>query len=228
MQYDSSIANVGAAIGHPARATILSMLMDGCAHTATELAGAAGLAPSTTTTHLQMLVESNLINVEPQGRHRYYRLLSTEVAELLEQMMVLASQPLPRPKASSEPIGEARSCYDHLAGRMGVAVFDGMVDRGWIELGKTREDVDVTCKGHEALAAFDIDVSDLEKKKRRFAFCCVDWTERRHHMGGALGAALLEQFLKRNWLRRQPGSRTLMMTPSGRRLIKQKFDAELH
>ncbi len=200
---------------------MLALLLDGRARTATELAVAADVSPSTASAHLQRLTSDGLIRMAAQGRHRYFRLQGPEVAAALEQLSVLgAASPKFKPNTPLS-LRAARTCYDHIAGALGVALYDRLCDLGWLSPQQNHE---VTPTGLAGFASLDIDAAGLRKaSKRRFAFGCIDWSERRPHLGGALGAAVLEQALHRKWVVQELDSRALEVTPAGKRLMAQRF-----
>lgn len=222
----NKLAAIGALVGDPARAAIIMALMDGRALTAGELANAAGITPQTTSGHLIRLVDGGLLAVERQGRHRYHRLASAEVAHLVETMMVRAEN-LPRrngvrtgPRDARMRL--ARTCYDHIAGALGVAIADALVKRGAIQL-----DDGVGLVTDEGLRFFKtIGLEVAEKRpgsKRPLCRPCLDWGERRPHLAGRLGAAILDHFLEKGIVRRVDGSRALMITPMGRTVLRRDF-----
>lgn len=221
------IAEVAALIGDPARANILSALKDERALTATELAHVAGVSPQTASGHLSKLTEARLVAVSRQGRHRYYRLANRHVAEALEALMMLAatSTPRRRPRGpQDDAVRYARSCYDHLAGQLGVALTWSLVD-----LGHLRPDDDsfaLTKKGETALGAFGIDADTLRRRRRPLTRHCLDWSERRPHLGGALGAALLTRMQELDWVKRAPGTRAVTLTAAGRRGLRDTFSLD--
>lgn len=208
------IASVAALLGDPARANILTALMDGRALTASELAETAGVTLQTASGHLAKLESSNLLKAEKQGRHRYFRLSDPDVAEVLEGLMGLA-QRTGAVRVRSGPrdpqLRQARLCYDHLAGERGVELFEGLLRHGLIH---DAESPSLTEEGRGFFTAFGLEIESLERKRRPLCRRCLDWSERRGHLAGALGAALLQQFLERRWLRRGPG-RVVTFTPEG-------------
>lgn len=216
-----ALAEVGALIGDPTRANILAALIDGRAFTATELSCIAGVAPQTTSGHLAKLTQANLLAVERQGRHRYYRLASPLVGNMLESVMALAAIQLPPRRASRIDVAmqTARSCYDHMAGRLGVALADAMVRRGQVTLAS--EGGEVTPDGIRFLTSFGTQLPD---SRRVLCRPCLDWSERRWHLAGAVGAALFTRCLDLKWLERRHGSRALTITASGRRGFAATFD----
>jgi len=221
------IAEVGALIGDPARASILVALMDGRALTATELAQIAGVSPQTTSGHLSKLAGANLLAVEAQGRHRYFRLAGPRVAEALEAMTVLAVDGPPRHRPTGprdQALRDARTCYDHLAGRIGVALADAFQDRDYIA--PKDKDFTLTDRGRGFFEDFGIDVSSLESKRRSFARQCLDWSERRPHMAGALGAAVADRCFDIGWIKRVKDSRAVTITAPGRRGFAETLGIE--
>jgi len=220
----ASIATTAALVGDPARAAMLQALMDGRALTAGELAGVAGISAQTASGHLAQLAAGGLIRVAKQGRRRYHRLARPEVARLLEDLMLLADDAAPaRPRVgpSDARLRFARTCYDHIAGRLGVAIADGMSAAGWIEI--TDEAGFVTEAGVRRLVELGVDVPGAPKPHSALCRPCLDWSERRLHVGGRLGAALCAHGLARGWIRKRPGSRALDLTPEGRRGYREAF-----
>ncbi len=225
MKSGPDIAEVAALIGDPARSNVLVALMDGRALTASELACAAGVSPATASEHLRKLTAAGLLAVARQGRHRYYRLAGPAVAELIEAIArVAADMPWPKrlPARGDDAIRRARTCYDHLAGELGVALTEALVRRRCLE--PVAEDFRVTPAGVRFLAGLGIDLAAVKRQRRAFARQCLDWTERRPHLGGALGAALLDTCFARGWVARIAGTRAVMLTPSGRRAVARLFD----
>lgn len=230
------VAKIAALIGDPARANILKALMDGRARTAKELAQIAGVSPQTTSGHLAKLSEGGLLGLAKQGRHRYYHLANAQVAAAIESLMALAGErPLPKHHHHTRVAGAlraARTCYDHIAGRLGVCLFDQLVARGCILPAGANgggsdgeaEDFVVTRAGRQLFAALQIDVDRLADGKRRFARACLDWSERSPHLAGALGAALAERCFQLGWLERRRDSRAVTLTPAGRAGLAQHFD----
>lgn len=208
------IASVATLLGDPARANILTALMDGRALTVSELAEAAGVTLQTTSGHLSKLDAANLLIAEKQGRHRYYRLSGPDVAEVLEALMGLAQRTgatRVRTGPKDAALRSARTCYDHLAGERGVALLRGAQRQGLIDDG---QDLALTTKGRAFFTAFGIDLAALEKGRRPVCRACLDWSERRSHLGGALGAALLSRMIEKQWIRRESG-RVLTFTCEG-------------
>ena len=207
------MASVAALLGDPARANILTVLMDGRALTAKELAFAARVSPSTTSGHLARLTEAALLSVQQQGRHRYFRLASPLVGQMLEAVMAVAGPQEPRTGAAwrgSEALRTARTCYDHLAGRLGVALADALTGAGHVAL--TPDGGEVTDRGLAFLRDFG---ADPAAGKRVFRRPCLDWSERRPHIAGRLGASLATRCLELGWIKRQRDSRAVTITETG-------------
>lgn len=216
------IASVAALIGDPARANILTALMDGRALTASELAEVAGVTLPTASGHLAKLSNAALVAVEKQGRHRYYRLHSVDVAEVLEKLMCLAQRSgavRVRTGPRDEALREARICYDHLAGEQGVALLARLFENDLLSPGETPS---LTDKGRMAFSKIGIDVEALARKRRPICLHCLDWSERRHHLGGSLGAAILERSVALGWIKRGEG-RTLSVTAGGQSALGAAF-----
>jgi DNA-binding transcriptional ArsR family regulator len=210
------VTDVAALLGDPSRAAMLDALMDGDARPAGELARRAGVAPSTASEHLMRLVEGRLLVVEPRGRERRYRLASADVAEVLEALSRLGSEaPVNSLRAAgrTEALRAARTCYDHLAGRFGVAVTEALVARDVLDI--RDGSFALTDDGEVFLVNLGVDVAGARAHKRVFARACLDWSERRPHLAGALGAALADAALDQGWVRRRPNDRALRVTPKG-------------
>ncbi|MDH3596500.1 MAG: helix-turn-helix domain-containing protein [Rhodospirillales bacterium] len=217
MDVEPSFAIIGALIGVPARANILSALMDGRAQTATELAFHSGVSAQTASSHLAKLTDAKLLVAERHGRHRYYRLASPAVAEAIEPLTnLVAHRPVPARRKSKalEELRTARMCYDHLAGGLGVALTDALLAQG--HLVPAGRDFRVTAEGERFLARVGLDLKAVRAQRRIFARQCLDWSERRPHLGGALGAAFAARCLAGKWIRRAPEGRKVVMTPAGR------------
>lgn len=223
---EAGVAGLAAAIGEPARVRMLCLLLDGRARTATELALAAGVAPSTASVHLQRLHSARLVRVMPQGRHRYFSLHGPEVAAALETLSLLAGSARTTASSSRSPMGLrlARTCYDHIAGALGVALYERFNTLGWFARTTSADGgYDLTAAGMRGLEAVGVDVEAARGLRRRFAYPCLDWSERRPHLGGALGAAVLDRFIARRWVVRDLDSRALEITPNGRREMRRHF-----
>ena len=225
-----AVSRIAAAIGEPARARILYCLLDGHARTSTELAAVAEVSPSTASVHLNRLKTDRLIKVSVQGKHRYYSLQGSEVASALEALIVLAGGSRDKfvPYTPSY-LRAARTCYDHIAGTLGVSLHDRLKELGWLSSCSDGNDgaYDLSQNGVEGFETLGIDVAATRMLRRRFAFACLDWSERRSHLGGAIGAALLNLALKRKWVVQEPGSRALCVTSQGRREIRARFGLQL-
>jgi DNA-binding transcriptional ArsR family regulator len=218
------IAEVGALIGDPARANILAALMDDRARTASELAYIAGVSPQTASAHLAKLTDGKLLSMERQGRHRYYRLAGPGVAQALEALMVVASNGphRHRPPGPRDPVVRyARTCYDHLAGRLGVGIADHLIAAG--HLAPDADDYVLSSVGEAFLADFGIDIAALQSQRRAFARRCLDWSERRPHIAGALGAAIASRCFDLGWLERVDDSRGLTATRRGQTGLRDTF-----
>ncbi|KPW25967.1 ArsR/SmtB family transcription factor [Pseudomonas cannabina] len=211
---DLSLAAVAGAIADPARSRMLCALLDGHARTATELAALADIGASSASGHFVRLREQRLVEMLVQGRHRYYRLANAQVAQALEALLALTQHSAVAYKPNTpSALRHARTCYDHCAGEIAVKLHDVVLKAGWLnEQGK---DYVLSEKGVESLRALGIDVDAIRDQRRRLAYACLDWSERAPHIGGALGAALLELMLKRGWVSRHLDSRALDLTPKG-------------
>jgi DNA-binding transcriptional ArsR family regulator len=222
---EETVATIAAAIGEPARARMLYSLLDGRARTSTELAVIAEVTPSTASVHLRRLQAQELVKVVAQGKHRYYSLVGRDVAEVLEALSVLAGVRrgtfVPN---TPNGLRAARTCYDHIAGTLGVALHDSFEAKGWLTNGSGADtSYELTREGAKAFEALGIEVEAIRKLRRRFAYACVDWSERRPHIGGALGAALLNVALNRKWVAQDLDSRALTITRTGRREFSSRF-----
>ncbi len=227
MVLGSQTAEIAALVGDPARANILMALSDGRALTATELAYLAHITPQTASGHLAKLVDGRLLSVAKQGRHRYFRLASPLVGRMLESINAMAAiegPPRYRPRSpADDAVRQARYCYDHLAGRLGVALADALVEKGHVEFGD--DGGVVTPSGTEFLTAFGL---DLAAKTRR-AFCrpCIDWSERRPHIAGAVGAGLAARCFDLGWIARIRDTRAVKITAKGRAGFGETFGIAL-
>jgi DNA-binding transcriptional ArsR family regulator len=234
MTTNARFSEVASLAGDPARAGMLHALMDGRALTATELARVAGVTPQTASGHLARMTAAGLVQVEKQGRHRYHRLASPAVAQMMESIMQVASGPataraLPVTGPRDTALRAARTCYDHLAGRLGVALADALAAGGYVEL--ERDAGLVTDAGIALFSRIGIDVGSLSavRGKRARAFCrpCLDWSERRPHLAGSLGAALCACSFEEGWIRRVAGTRAVAITPKGQRVFRETIGARL-
>jgi DNA-binding transcriptional ArsR family regulator len=226
---DIVVARIAAAIGEPARARILCSLVDGHARTSTELAVVAGVSPSTTSAHLNRLMAEDLIKLVRQGKHRYYSLEGIAVARALEALQVIAGRS-PARFVSKTPsrLLMARTCYDHIAGRVGVLLHNGFKEMGFLSASSRGDKAyDLTNEGIQACNKLGIDLETARALRRKFAYACLDWSERQPHIGGALGAALLTTMLRRKWLVQDLDSRALTITNAGRREMQSRFGFEV-
>jgi DNA-binding transcriptional ArsR family regulator len=214
------LSTVAALLGEPARTRILTALLSGRAMTAKELAYFAGVTAATASSHLSRLVGGHLLVMEKQGRCHYYRLRSAEVAGAIEGLMTVATIPSngwPPHHHVDPALRDARMCYDHMAGRLGVAVCDMLLRRHHVVL--VDGGGEVTAIGERFLTGLGVDLPKARRAKRHYCRGCIDWTERRHHISGAVGAALAEAFLARRLIARIPDSRALSVTPLGRKTL---------
>ncbi len=224
MKEGPAIAAVAALMGDPARANILGLLMDGRALTVSELAQGAGVSLPTASGHLAKLAEAGLVVGARQGRHRYLRLSGPDVAEVLEGLMALAERTgakRVRPGPRDAALREARICYDHLAGERGVALMRALERAGLIQPGP-EDEPSLTPAGHAAFAALGVDVDRLARGRRPLCRSCLDWSERRAHLGGALGAALLQALIDHGWARRGEG-RLVRFAPGGASALAERL-----
>ncbi|AJC21433.1 ArsR/SmtB family transcription factor [Pandoraea pulmonicola] len=219
-----SVSSLAALLADAGRMTMLWALMDGSARPAGELALVAGLSPSSASGHLARLVDGGVLAQEARGRHRYFRIATPEAAAAIEALAsaVLATQqarprPVPVSRATPVPLRHARTCYDHMAGEIAVDLFDRMHTRRWIRIDGS--DVVLTDAGANGLAALGVDLDMTRARRRRFACTCPDWSERKPHLGGALGAALLHTCLHAKWLEPASEPRALRVTPLGVRKL---------
>jgi DNA-binding transcriptional ArsR family regulator len=216
MKDGPSIAPVAALAGDPARANMLAALTGGMALTASELAGEAGVTQQTASSHLAKLEGAGLISATRQGRHRYFRLADNDVAQMLEAIMNVAArtgQMRTRPGPRDPALRKARICYDHLAGEMGVGLLDSLVGKKCVV--RERDELHLTKLGVEFMTGLRIDIDQLSNQRRPLCRACLDWSMRRHHLGGALGAALLKRVQELRWVARIGEGRALRFTPSG-------------
>ena len=221
---DAGLAQLAGAIAEPARARMLCSLLDGHARTATELSVLAEVVASTASAHLTRLCKDGLLSVVAQGKHRYYRLASVEVAQALEALLVVAGVPRPLFTPSTpDRLRHARTCYDHMAGTVAVILHDQLLAQDWLrgDDGNYR----LSVAGEIGMAALGVDTAALAGQRRRFACACLDWSERRFHLGGALGAAVLQLALRQGWAERELDSRALKVTAAGQQRLLAAFGA---
>ena len=221
---DPNLADVAALIGDPTRSAMLLALLDGGALPASELAYRSAASPQAASGHLHRLVRGKLLTVAAAGRQRLYRLTTREVARAIEALLSLAD-PTPivaqNQHTAMQRLREARLCYDHLAGRLGVALADALVARGLLRAGDA--EFRVTPRGERFFREIGIDVADLRRRRRPLARPCMDWTERRPHLAGSLGMHLGDRFLANAWVVRHPRDRSLRLTERGRRAVTRVF-----
>jgi len=225
---NTTLAEIGALVGDPGRANMLAALLDGRALTAKELAAHAGVAPQTASGHLSKLIATGLNVMRRQGRHRYHSLASPEVAGMLESMSQMAAtrsgghggRPV-RVGPRDAALRAARTCYDHLAGRLAVYVADAMASRGQIEI--DHDGGVVTREGQAFLRDFGVDIASPAQSKRLFCRTCLDWSERRLHLAGTVGAAILRRCFELRWVRRIDGTRALAVTADGQDGFRKMF-----
>lgn len=229
----SSMAEVASLVGEPARAAMLQAMMDGRALTAGELAGVANITPQTASAHLNQLCVSGLVSVLQQGRYRYHRLATPQVAHLLESLMLVAAGTLtPRTRTGprDQSLRTARTCYDHIAGQLGVGIADAMQQQGFVEMDD--DAAQLTASGGNFLArqGIELEQAPQTRRSRALPLCrlCLDWSERRPHLSGRLGAALCRHGLALGWIRRRQGSRALDVSPEGQRVFRDVFRVEMY
>ncbi|MCF6409824.1 ArsR/SmtB family transcription factor [Pseudalkalibacillus salsuginis] len=228
MNAGPNIAAVAKLISEPSRAVILTALLDGRFHPASSLAYTAGIKPQTASFHLKKMIEANVVRVEKHGRHRYYGLENYEVAEVLESLLSLA----PKVEVKSfkqatndKAIRYARTCYDHLAGQLGVKMTDSLLDHGFLE--HKDNTFNLTPEGETFFHDFEIDLEQVRKKRRTYIHKCLDWSERRHHIAGAVGNALLERLIDLKWIERVPTIRAVKVTTTGKTGLQEVFNIEM-
>jgi DNA-binding transcriptional ArsR family regulator len=221
---DTQFIETACLIGEPVRATIMWALMEGRAMTATELAMVADTSPQNISMHLSKLVGAGLLSAESQGRYKYYTFARTEIAYAIESMAILipsssANKSLAKEK---EPmIKECRTCYDHLAGKVGVALTEGLLDQKLIISGESK--FELSSKGFRWFSNFGLDINALMEERRSFIRPCLDWSERRYHLAGSLASAFLDEMVSLDWLRKIRNSRTVLVTAKGRKAFYDRF-----
>jgi DNA-binding transcriptional ArsR family regulator len=233
-QHCPGLSRIGALLADPGRAAMLWSLMDGTARPAGELTMIAGVSPSAASGHLARLTEGGLLAMEVSGRHRYYRIATPDIAAAIEALASLARisapqrEPERRPSAVPLEMRYARTCYDHLAGELAVRIFDSMLTRNWLTLASRAQTerpgatpLDATDEGAQAFAELGIDMKAQRARRRRFACTCIDWSERRPHLGGALGAAFLEACETHGWIEHTAKRRVLRVTPAGQQYFER-------
>jgi DNA-binding transcriptional ArsR family regulator len=225
---ENQFKQIAALIGDPTRATIMWTLLDGKAFTATELAIAADTSPQNISMHLGKLLQADLLCVENQGRHRYYKFSRKEIAYAIEAMATLLPAATTRNSSVNEnnpAIKHCRTCYDHLAGKVGVAITDSLLKQRIII--DSNNTFDLSRKGQQWFSNLGIDLNELKQQRRSFLRPCLDWSERRHHIGGSLAASLLEIMLSSDWIRRTKNSRAVVITAKGEKCFHEYFKLSL-
>ncbi|WP_262708964.1 ArsR/SmtB family transcription factor [Tenacibaculum caenipelagi] len=215
-------------LGDKSRSIILWNLLDGRAYTATELAASANISLQSASNHLKKMTSANLLTVEKQGRHRYFKLANNEVAQVIESMASLISVDKDYKKIKSPQLNDftyARTCYDHLAGKLGVKLTTSLLDNEIIKI--SGKDYKVTESGQEWFQKIGVDIHTIQQKKRSFAHQCLDWSERKHHIAGALGASLLQLMIEKDWIRKKANSREVFITSAGKIELKNRLNLEI-
>ena len=229
MQANSNVAIIAALVSEASRAAILTVLLDGRFHSASELAQMAKIKPQTASFHLAKLIDANVVTVEKQGRHRYFAIRDQDVARVMESLLSI-TPPVTvkslRQSSQDKAMRYARTCYDHLAGNIGVQLTNALLRNGILLEEEDR--YTVTEHGTKFFADFGVDLNEAATKRRQFSHQCLDWSERRHHLAGALGNALLERVLELNWVRRLPGTRAVQVTDEGKASFEKVFSLELN
>lgn len=228
MNANSNIAQVASLVSDASRAAILTVLLDGRYHPASELAYMANIKPQTASFHLSKMVAANLVTVEQQGRHRYYGIQNQEVAQIMETLLSITPPVEIRSlnqAAENEALRQARTCYDHLAGKLGIQLTNSLLSAG--VLSEVEDQFTVTEKGEDFFKAFQVDLGRVKRRRRSFTHRCLDWSERRHHLAGALGHALLERLLELHWIQRVPSTRAIKVTPEGKKGLQEIFHIDV-
>lgn len=225
---ETGLIRITSLIGDPVRTTILWTLLDGKAYTTTELSICSNTSLQNISIHLNKLVEADLLQVESQGRHRYYRLANRNVAYAIEAIGNLIPEKTNK-RTLTGPIDAdvryCRVCYDHLAGETGVRLTDHLLLQKIIEL--TKKSYSVTTKGNKFFAGLGIEIDQLKMQRRLFAAACLDWSERKYHLAGSLGASLLNKMIESDWIRRKKDSRALVLTNKGKQELYKKMKFEV-
>ncbi|TJY36047.1 ArsR/SmtB family transcription factor [Pontimicrobium aquaticum] len=223
MEVENQFSKIASLIGDKTRSIMLWSLLDGKAYTATELAVSANITRQSASNHLSKLMEAKLILVEKQGRHRYFRLANEKVAQVIESMasLILDEKIEIKKSAEAKKLAFARTCYDHLAGKLSVEIVTSLMEQKIITLNDNS--FEITDYGKDWFVELGINVESLKNEKRSFAHKCLDWTERRHHIAGALGAAILKNFLEKDWIRRKQNTREVIVTSLGESMLSEKL-----
>lgn len=229
MQANPNVAIIAALVSEASRAAILTVLLDGRFHSASELAYMARIKPQTASFHLAKLIDANVVAVEKQGRHRYFAIGDQEVARVMESLLSIAPPVTVkslRQSSQDKALRYARTCYDHLAGNVGVQLTHALLNSGILLEEEDR--YTVTEHGEKFFADFGVDLNEAATKRRLFSHQCLDWSERRRHLAGALGNALLERVLELDWVRRLPGTRAVQVTNKGKAGFEEVFSLDLN
>jgi DNA-binding transcriptional ArsR family regulator len=226
MDNEPDLSRLARTIGDPTRIQMLALLMEGRALTAKELAYGTEIKPATATSHLKQLMEDRLLEMTSQGRHKYFRLASPEVARLIESLMVFApKRQRVGPANGNDAICTARFCYDHLAGKLGTRLTEVLLERGLLSADDGM--FSLSAPGETWFNQFGINTQELQKSRRQFAYPCLDWSERRDHLAGALGATLAKRMIELGWLTRSKHSRVVAITAEGRSALAEQFGIAL-
>ncbi|EEM68403.1 MULTISPECIES: ArsR/SmtB family transcription factor [Bacillus cereus group] len=222
------ISKVDLLLRSDSRVHILSYLLDGKAYPASELAHVAKIKPKTATYHLSKMQEEGILSIEKHGKHSYYRIFNSEISKILESLLVISPQEKIKPLRQSSQSSEfrrARTCYNHLGGKLGVAITNSLLDKGYL----IKNDLyfHITKTGQEFFKELGIDINEITQNRRIFAKACLDCSEREHHLAGSLGNALLEKLLQLNWIQRVPKSRVIKLTPNGTKKFEQIFSIDI-
>ncbi|WP_366523623.1 winged helix-turn-helix domain-containing protein [uncultured Kordia sp.] len=227
-ELENQFSQIASILGDKSRSIILWNLLDGRAYTATELATSANISLQSASNHLKKMTTANILSVEKQGRHRYFKFASDDVAQTIESMASLISLTKEYKEIKTPKLNDftfARTCYDHLAGSLGVKITKSLLDNKIIEI--SGKNYKVTKSGNEWFNKVGLNINIIQQKKRSFAHQCLDWSERKHHIAGALGASLLEMMIKKDWIRRKSNSRELIITSKGKVEFKNKLNLEI-
>jgi DNA-binding transcriptional ArsR family regulator len=227
-EIEKHFGHIASLIGEKSRAMMLWNLLDGRAYTATELATSADISFQSASNHLSQLMNAGLLRSEKQGRYKYYRFASDRVAQAIENIAALMPVSVTLKSSAGQQttgIRYARTCYDHLAGKLGVQVAGVFLKNKWMIAYNDR--YELSTAGQRLFESLDIDISATQQQNRKFAYPCLDWSERNHHLAGALGAALLESMIRKDWVRKVKHSREIVITGSGRSELIKRFKMEL-
>jgi DNA-binding transcriptional ArsR family regulator len=225
MNFEDKFAHIASIVGEKSRAIMLWNLTDGRAYTAGELAVCADISRQSASNHLTKMMDADLLALEKQGRHRYYRLARPEVAYALEAMANFLPSEIRASKKEKPPkkgVEYARTCYDHLAGKVGVEITEALVEKDFLE--EKGKNYCVTPAGEKWFESIGINIEKLQQKNRTFARQCLDRSERKHHLAGALGAALCSKMLENDWIRKKRNSREVLVTYKGRKKLSALLD----